>query len=37
MTAINISDWLSHLYSHTDQGWLTLFSVDRETGEKTTA
>ena len=37
MTALNISDWLSHLYSHTDQGWLTLFSVDRETGEKTTA
>jgi len=37
MTALNISDWLSHLYSHTDQGWLTLFSVDRSTGEKTTA
>jgi hypothetical protein len=37
MTALKISDWLSHLYSHTDQGWLTLFSVDRETGEKITA
>ncbi len=37
MTALNISDWLSHLYSHTDQGWLTLFSVDRYTGEKITA
>ena len=37
MTALNISDWLGHLYSHTDQGWLTLFSVDRSTGEKITA
>jgi hypothetical protein len=37
MTALNISDWLSHLYLHTDQGWLTLFSVDRSTGEKITA
>jgi hypothetical protein len=37
VTALNISDWLSHLYSHTDRGWLTLFSVDRSTGEKITA
>jgi P4 family phage/plasmid primase-like protien len=27
-------EWLDHLYGQTDNGWLTLFAVDRTTGEK---
>lgn len=27
-------EWLDHLYSDTTAGWLTLFAVDRTTGEK---
>jgi hypothetical protein len=30
------SDWLGHLYDQTDTGWLTLFAVDRTTGERIT-
>jgi len=30
------ADWLAHLYAHTNDGWVTLFSVDRTTGEKHT-
>ena len=30
------ASFLNHLYAYTDTGWLTLFSVDRTTGEKPT-
>lgn len=30
------ADWLNHLYADVADGWLTLFAVDRTTGEKHT-
>ena len=36
MSAQETADWLQHLYTHTDTGWLTLFAINRQTGERHT-
>jgi len=35
-TANDTALWLEHLYGHAEHGWLTLFSLDRTTGQRHT-